>query len=119
MECLQRMQHGYDDKFTVNCDGYTFNYLLHAGYVFAVAADEAYGRQVPFACAQRVCDAWMEKFASKGRSAGPYGMDKNFRLVPRVSEGWGRWGPRVDRHARQACVGALAAWCRVEGWAWG
>ncbi|KIY96233.1 Putative vesicle-associated membrane protein, partial [Monoraphidium neglectum] len=111
MECLQRMQHGYDDKFTVNCDGYTFNYLLHAGYVFAVAADEAYGRQVPFACAQRVCDAWMEKFASKGRSAGPYGMDKNFRRsrVRRAAgAAVGRWavlpgrGPGVGRPAARS-----------------
>lgn len=49
-----------DERFTTTADGYTYHFLVSGGYVFCVAADEASGRQVPFACCKRICDAWTE-----------------------------------------------------------
>jgi hypothetical protein len=61
-----------------SCDGYTFNYLINSGYVFVVAADDAYGRQIPFACCKRIADAWTERFWEKGRTAAPNSMERTF-----------------------------------------
>jgi hypothetical protein len=44
-------------------------------------ADEAYGRQIPFAFLERMRDAFLEKFSEKGKTAGPQGLDKTFGCV--------------------------------------
>eukprot|EP00775_Hariotina_reticulata_P008912 gene8912-9089_t len=78
LECLQNSSNITDDKFTVTADQYTFNYLRSSGYTFLVVADEAYGRQIPFAYLERVRDAFMEKFGEKGRTAGVDGLNSSF-----------------------------------------
>jgi vesicle-associated membrane protein 72 len=55
-----------------------FNYLSSQGYTFLVVADEAYGRQVPFAFLERVRDEWFAKWADKGASASAHSLDKTF-----------------------------------------
>lgn len=67
-----------DERFTVLCDGLTFNFLVRSGFVFAVAADEAYGRGIPFACAQRVSDAWMARFGEAGHHSRPAVLQRAF-----------------------------------------
>lgn len=78
VECLERARQGNEERFSISCDGYTFNFLLHGGYAFVVVADEAYGREIPFACAKRVCDAWTERFWESGRTAAPRSMERSF-----------------------------------------
>ena len=41
-------------KFTLMADHHTFNYLADGGYVYLVVADEEFGRQIPFACLDRI-----------------------------------------------------------------
>jgi vesicle-associated membrane protein 7 len=77
VECLQNSQIT-DDKFTVTADAYTFNYLVHSGYTFLVVADEAYGRQIPFAFLERLRDAFMEKFADRARTAPENSLNSSF-----------------------------------------
>lgn len=77
VECLQNSQIT-DDKFTVTADAYTFNYLVHAGYTFLVVADEAYGRQIPFAFLERLRDAFVEKSADRARTAPENSLNSSF-----------------------------------------
>lgn len=44
-------------------------------------ADEAYGRQIPFAFLERIRDAFLEKFGEKGRTAGENSLNSSFRCV--------------------------------------
>jgi vesicle-associated membrane protein 72 len=49
--------------------------------VYLVVADEAYGRQIPFAYLERIRDGFQEKFASTGRSSAAHGLDRTFGWV--------------------------------------
>jgi hypothetical protein len=55
---------------------------LNNNYVNSlVVADEAYGRQIPFAFLERVRDEFDEKFADKGRVSPAHSLDKTFGCV--------------------------------------
>lgn len=83
-ECYKKATEGsaapesQSPRFSVACDGYTFNYLVDGGYVFVVVADERYPREVAFACAQRIHDEWMEGYAEKGSTVMPAVLDRSF-----------------------------------------
>ncbi len=49
--------------------------------VYLVVADEAYGRQIPFAFLERVRDEFEEKFADKGRVSAAHSLDASFRCA--------------------------------------
>ncbi len=49
---------------------------MRAAYL--VVADEAYGRQIPFAFLERVRDEFEEKFADKGLTALAHSLDRTF-----------------------------------------
>lgn len=51
---------------------------LTAHAAFLVVADDAFGRQIPFAFLERVKDEWFQKWADKGASAFAHSMDKSF-----------------------------------------
>ncbi|KAF5838848.1 R-SNARE protein, VAMP72-family [Dunaliella salina] len=84
IECLQKLQNP-ESKFTIACDRHTFNYLLHNGFTYLVVADEAYGRQVPFAFLDRVKQEFEEEYAEKGRVSTAHSLDRTF-------------GPRLKSH---------------------
>jgi hypothetical protein len=48
---------------------------------YLAVADEAYGRQIPFAFLERVADAFMEKFGEKGRTAAEGSLNASFRCA--------------------------------------
>jgi hypothetical protein len=77
---------------------HTFNYLKSSQggeWLFLAAADAALGRQVPFACLERVAEAWQEGgFAARAQRAAAHSFDRAFK-------------PRL----RDYVVGA--AWCGV------
>lgn len=79
LECLQKIQN-YENKFTIVCDRHTFNFLVHNGYTYLAVADEAYGRQIPFAFLERVRDEFEEKYAEKARTAPAHSLDRTFGL---------------------------------------
>jgi hypothetical protein len=43
-----------------------------------VVADEAYGRQIPFAFLERLRDAFVEKFADRARTAPENSLNSSF-----------------------------------------
>nr|KJB57023.1 hypothetical protein B456_009G150900 [Gossypium raimondii] len=59
-QCLQKLPSS-NNKFTYNCDGHTFNYLVDNGYTYCVVADELAGRQVPIAFLERVKEDFVPK----------------------------------------------------------
>lgn len=65
-------------KFTLMADGHTFNYLADDGYVYLVVADEAYGRQIPFACLERVKDEFKSQYGDRARDAIAHALDRSF-----------------------------------------
>eukprot|EP00878_Enallax_costatus_P037143 GHUV01041939.1.p1 GENE.GHUV01041939.1~~GHUV01041939.1.p1 ORF type:complete len:123 (+),score=26.50 GHUV01041939.1:317-685(+) len=75
LECLQHLQPD-QQKLTITCDKHTFNFLRRDEYVFLVVADEAFGRQIPFAFLDRISEDFAAKFASKGKTAGAHGLDR-------------------------------------------
>ena len=48
------------------------------GVAYLVVADEAYGRQIPFAFLERVRDEFEEKYAEKARTAPALSLDRTF-----------------------------------------
>ncbi|KAG2452182.1 hypothetical protein HYH02_003213 [Chlamydomonas schloesseri] len=84
IECLQKLANP-EPKFTIACDRHTFNFLVANGFTYLVVADEAYGRQIPFAFLERVRDEFEEKYAEKARTAAALSMDRTF-------------GPRLKSH---------------------
>ncbi|CAI8618969.1 unnamed protein product [Vicia faba] len=79
------------NKFTYNCDGHTFNYLVDNGYTYCVVADESVGRQVPVAFLERVKDDSVAKYGGgKASTAAPNSLNKEF-------------GPKLKEHM-QYCV---------------
>lgn len=77
IECLQNIKN-MDQKFTIVADKHTFNFLVSDGYTFLVVADEAYGRQIPFAYLERVRDEFKAQFGEKGRTANAHTLDRSF-----------------------------------------
>ncbi|KAG2482833.1 hypothetical protein HYH03_018270 [Edaphochlamys debaryana] len=84
IECLQKLQNP-ESKFTIACDRHTFNFLVQNGFTYLVVADDAYGRQIPFAFLERVRDEFEEKFAERAQTAAALSMDRVF-------------GPRLKSH---------------------
>ncbi|CAN1221408.1 Putative vesicle-associated membrane protein 726 [Linum grandiflorum] len=89
-QCLQKLP-ASNNKFTYNCDGHTFNYLVDNGYTYCVVADESAGRQVPMAFLERIKEDFMTKYGSgKATTATANSLNKEF-------------GPKLKEHM-QYCV---------------
>jgi hypothetical protein len=78
---------------TITCDKHTFNFLRKEGFTFLVVADEAYGRQIPFALLERVSEDFLNTRATKAKAAAPapHSMDRTF-------------GPKLKQHMVRAFV---------------
>eukprot|EP00877_Chromochloris_zofingiensis_P007988 jgi/Chrzof1/3442/Cz12g25170.t1 len=96
LECLQNMK-SPAEKFTITCDKHTFNFLRASDFTFLVVADEACGRQIPFAFLDRVSEDFLSKYADKGKTATAHSMDKSF-------------GPKLKQHV--VCAGDF--FCRQQ-----
>ncbi|KAL9240120.1 hypothetical protein vseg_014377 [Gypsophila vaccaria] len=90
-QCLQKLPSS-SNKFTYNCDGHTFNYLVDNGYTYCVVAVESSGRQLPIAYLERVKDDFNKKYGSgtKASSAKAKGLNKEY-------------GPKLKEHM-QYCI---------------
>jgi vesicle-associated membrane protein 72 len=51
-------------------DHHTFNYLADEGYVYLVVADEEFGRQIPFACLDRIRDEFKSTYGERAKAGG-------------------------------------------------
>ena len=65
-------------QVTFTCDGHTFNFLQDGEYTYLVVADEAYGRQIPFACLERVKDEFKSQYGDRARDAIAHALDRSF-----------------------------------------
>ncbi|KAE8659301.1 VAMP724 protein [Hibiscus syriacus] len=89
-QCLQKLP-ATNNKFTYNCDGHTFNYLVDNGYTYCVVAVESAGRQVPIAFLERIKDDFTKRYGGgKAATAPANSLSKEF-------------GPKLKEHM-QYCI---------------
>jgi vesicle-associated membrane protein 72 len=68
-----------NNKFTYNCDGHTFNYLVDNGFTYCVVADESAGRQLPMAFLERIKDDFVSKYGGgKATTSAANSLNKEF-----------------------------------------
>ncbi|XP_050372447.1 putative vesicle-associated membrane protein 726 [Argentina anserina] len=86
-QCLQKLP-ASNNKFTYNCDGHTFNYLVENGFTYCVVAAESAGRQVPIAYLERIKDDFNKRYAGgKAGTATANGLNREF-------------GPKLKEHMK-------------------
>lgn len=77
-QCLQKLPSS-NNKFTYNCDGHTFNYLVENGFTYCVVAIESAGRQIPIAFLERVKEDFNKKYdGGKATTAKAKSLNKEF-----------------------------------------
>ncbi|PKI76786.1 hypothetical protein CRG98_002772 [Punica granatum] len=77
-QCLQKLP-ATSNRFTYNCDGHTFNYLVDDGFIYCVVAVESVGRQVPIAFLERIKEEFTKRYAGgKATTAVAYSLNKDF-----------------------------------------
>ncbi|KAK6161790.1 hypothetical protein DH2020_005171 [Rehmannia glutinosa] len=85
-QCLQKLP-ASSNRFTYNCDGHTFNYLVENGFsmhlffnfAYCVVAVDSAGRQIPIAFLERIKDEFNKKYGGgKAATAGPNSLKKEF-----------------------------------------
>ncbi|KAL0456820.1 UNVERIFIED_CONTAM: Vesicle-associated membrane protein [Sesamum latifolium] len=77
-QCLQKLP-ASSNKFTYNCDGHTFNYLVENGFTYCVVATESAGRQLPIAFLERIKDEFNKKYSGgKKATGGANSLKKEF-----------------------------------------
>jgi len=89
-QCLQKLP-ATNNKFTYNCDGHTFNFLVADGFTYCVVAVESVGRQLPMAFLEKVKEDFNKRYVGgKAATAPPKSLNKEF-------------GPKLKEHM-QYCV---------------
>mmetsp|Transcript_29883 Transcript_29883/g.57412 ORF Transcript_29883/g.57412 Transcript_29883/m.57412 type:complete len:222 (-) Transcript_29883:364-1029(-) len=78
IQCLQKCPQANNSKFTYTCDRHTFNFLVADGFTFLCVAEEAAGRQLPFAFLNRIRDDFVAKHAPEAAGALTNGLDASF-----------------------------------------
>ncbi|KAG6483998.1 hypothetical protein ZIOFF_060791 [Zingiber officinale] len=77
-QCLQKLP-AANNKFTYDCDGHTFNYLVEDGYTYCVVAVEAAGRQIPSAFLERVKEDFTKRYGGgKAATAAANSLNREF-----------------------------------------
>ncbi|KAG4924873.1 hypothetical protein AAZX31_18G156500 [Glycine max] len=77
-QCLQKLPSS-NNKFTYNCDGHTFNYLVDNGFTYCVVAVESAGRQIPIAFLERIKEDFTKKYAGgKAATAAAHSLNREF-----------------------------------------
>ncbi|KAL7614157.1 hypothetical protein Lser_V15G06084 [Lactuca serriola] len=77
-QCLQKLP-STNNRFTYNCDGHTFNYLVDQGYTYCVVAVESAGRELPIAFLERIKDDFYKRYGTgKGKTANAKGLNRDF-----------------------------------------
>ncbi|KAI8466200.1 MAG: R-SNARE protein, VAMP72-family [Monoraphidium minutum] len=99
-DCMQHVTATPDPRMTITCDRHNFNFLKQNGWTYLAVADEAFGRQVPFAYLERVAREWEAGPAAKAQRAGPRTYDRGFGPKLRVNmESLNASPEQVDRVA--------------------
>ncbi|KAF7153382.1 hypothetical protein RHSIM_Rhsim01G0257300 [Rhododendron simsii] len=83
-QCLQKLP-ATNNKFTYNCDGHTFNYLVEDGFTYCVVAVESAGRQIPMAFLERIKDDFTKRYGG-GKAATAAANSLNREFGPKLKE---------------------------------
>ncbi|CAL5367649.1 unnamed protein product [Camellia sinensis] len=83
-QCLQKLPSS-NNKFTYNCDGHTFNYLVEDGFTYYVVAVESAGRQIPMAFLERVKEDFTKRYGG-GKAATAAANSLNREFGPKLKE---------------------------------
>ncbi|CAI0393949.1 unnamed protein product [Linum tenue] len=83
-QCLQKLP-ASNNKFTYNCDGHTFNYLVDNGFTYCVVAVESIGRQVPIAFLERIKEDFTKRYGG-GKAATAVAQSLNKEYGPKLKE---------------------------------
>ncbi|CAL5353524.1 unnamed protein product [Camellia sinensis] len=83
-QCLQKLPSS-NNKFTYNCDGHTFNYLVEDGFTYCVVAVESAGRQIPMAFLERVKEDFTKRYVG-GKAATAAANSLNREFGPKLKE---------------------------------
>ncbi|XP_076898540.1 putative vesicle-associated membrane protein 726 [Bidens hawaiensis] len=77
-QCLQKLPEN-NNRFSYNCDGHTFNYLMDNGYTYCIVAVESAGKTLPMAFLDRVKDEFNKKYGGgKASTAAAKSLSKSF-----------------------------------------
>ncbi|CAA2971941.1 vesicle-associated membrane 722 [Olea europaea subsp. europaea] len=83
-QCLQKLP-AANNKFTYDCDGHTFNYLVEDGFTYCVVAIQSVGRQIPMAFLERIKEDFTKKY-SGGKAATAVADSLNREFGPNLKE---------------------------------
>ncbi|KAL9272075.1 Vesicle-associated membrane protein 721-like protein [Drosera capensis] len=83
-QCLNKLP-ATINKFTYNCDGHTFNFLVHDGFIYSVVAVKSVGRQLPMTFLEGVKDDFTKKYGG-GKAATPLAKSLNKDFGPKLKE---------------------------------
>ncbi|XP_011016158.1 PREDICTED: vesicle-associated membrane protein 722-like [Populus euphratica] len=83
-QCLQKLP-ATNNKFTYNCDGHTFNYLVDNGFSYCVVAVESVGRQIPIAYLERIKEDFTNRYGG-GKAAIAVANSLNREFGPKLKE---------------------------------
>ncbi|CAI0560970.1 unnamed protein product [Linum tenue] len=83
-QCLQKLP-ASNNKFTYNCDGHTFNYLVDTGFTYCVVAVESVGRQLPIAFLERIKEDFSKRYGG-GKAATAVAQSLNKEYGPKLKE---------------------------------
>ncbi|MFS8026846.1 putative HRDC domain, 3'-5' exonuclease domain, Longin domain, HRDC-like superfamily [Helianthus anomalus] len=106
--CLQKLP-SINNKFTYNCNGHTFNYLVEDGFTYCVVAAESVGRQVPMAFLERIKDDFNTKYGGgKAATTIANSLNKEFvklsKVKAHVSEVKGVMMENIEKLILFGCV---------------
>lgn len=78
VQCLARAPTGANSRTTYTADQHCFNMLADGGFTYMVVSEDAAGRQLPFACLERIKDDFVRRHAEDGKSAIAHALDAAF-----------------------------------------
>jgi len=78
LQCLQKLP-ASNNRFTYNCDGHTFSFLVDNGFTYCVVAVESVGRQIPIAFLERIKDDFNKRYGGgRATTATAKSLNKEF-----------------------------------------
>ncbi|AES87187.1 putative Longin-like domain-containing protein [Medicago truncatula] len=84
LQCLQKLP-ASNNRFTYNCDGHTFSFLVDNGFTYCVVAVESVGRQIPIAFLERIKDDFNKRYGG-GRATTATAKSLNKEFGPKLKE---------------------------------
>ncbi|XP_072991453.1 putative vesicle-associated membrane protein 726 [Typha latifolia] len=77
-QCLQKLPPS-NNRFTYNCDGHIFNYLVEDGYTYCVVVVESAGRQISIAFLERIKEDFTKRYGGgKAESAAANSLNREY-----------------------------------------